>query len=482
MNTLERIRKSMLLSKDTKETENEEKDNNKDTKNQNITEKENITDTDNDKNNDEEEQKELNKEQKSETDNNSNEQDEEQKDRSTEEQKDKKDLPERKISFNLNKSILPDINIENSINSLFKFIPFNIPQKNDEKDEAKKEEEEEDNQPEVIVLDNTDESLKLYQQKMIDLREENNFLKNQIKEYVSKVAWLEEHFTIRQENANVQHLQELEHIRKKNEKETKEYNDKIKELEDSIDVLQNELTRQTDLLADEKDTLTFTTSANWSLEKKISELEDKLKIKNSETIDLKAQIINIKEQLETKTENYKELEEKYNTLKSESENLSSENEKYKKENVLLSEKIKIYDNISKRSSKSFESRYYQNIYSPTKTNANRSNSEYSFTLYPSANETLSKTEPIEIKKDHPSYRMSITNSKNSSFIEDTGLNDLIDEISFSNESPPNKKSLKKNLFEYDKSIDEILSESKDEDLGNNTATQSQTILTEINLD
>jgi len=44
-------------------------------------------------------------------------------------------------------------------------------------------------------------------------------------------------------------------------------------------VLQTELRRQTDLLADEKDTLTFTTSANWSLEKRISELEDKLKIK-----------------------------------------------------------------------------------------------------------------------------------------------------------------------------------------------------------
>ena len=44
-------------------------------------------------------------------------------------------------------------------------------------------------------------------------------------------------------------------------------------------MLQTELRRQTDLLADEKDTLTFTTSANWSLEKRISELEDKLKIK-----------------------------------------------------------------------------------------------------------------------------------------------------------------------------------------------------------
>jgi len=50
-------------------------------------------------------------------------------------------------------------------------------------------------------------------------------------------------------------------------------------LEDEVGVLQTELTRQTDLLADEKDTLTFTTSANWNLEKKISELEDKLKIK-----------------------------------------------------------------------------------------------------------------------------------------------------------------------------------------------------------
>lgn len=50
-------------------------------------------------------------------------------------------------------------------------------------------------------------------------------------------------------------------------------------MEDEVGVLQTELTRQTDLLADEKDTLTFTTSANWNLEKKISELEDKLKIK-----------------------------------------------------------------------------------------------------------------------------------------------------------------------------------------------------------
>ena len=49
------------------------------------------------------------------------------------EKNDKKKLPERKISFGLNKSILADINIENSINSFFKFIPFNIPQKNDEK-------------------------------------------------------------------------------------------------------------------------------------------------------------------------------------------------------------------------------------------------------------------------------------------------------------------------------------------------------------
>ncbi|OUM65555.1 hypothetical protein PIROE2DRAFT_7396, partial [Piromyces sp. E2] len=180
-------------------------------------------------------------------------------------------------------------------------------------DESDKETE--TKEPEIIVLDNTDESLKIYQQKMIDLREENNFLKNQIKEYVSKVAWLEEHFTIRQENANVQHLQELEHIRKTNEKETNEYLERIKELEEEVDILQTELTRQTDLLADEKDTLTFTTSANWNLEKKISELEDKLKIKNSESIDLKAQIINMKEQLETKTEECNEIEKKYNTLK-----------------------------------------------------------------------------------------------------------------------------------------------------------------------
>ena len=45
-------------------------------------------------------------------------------------------------------------------------------------DETKKENEPE-NEPEIIVLDNTDESLKNYQQKMIDLREENNFLKSQ---------------------------------------------------------------------------------------------------------------------------------------------------------------------------------------------------------------------------------------------------------------------------------------------------------------
>jgi len=253
---------------------------------------------------------------------------------------------ERKISFN---SILPEISIvEKPINSLFKLIPFNIPPKNDEKDDNNNENESEENkEPEVIILDNTDESLKIYQQKMIDLMEENKFLKNQIKEYVSKVAWLEEHFTIRQENANVQHLQELEHIHKANEKETKAYDDKIKELEDAINILQDELTRQTDLLAEEKESLTFTTSANWTLEKKVTEMEDKLKIKNSESIDLKTQLIHIKEQYETKNDEYNKIEEKYNSLKNKSESLATENERLKKENTFLNEKIKIYDNNKK---------------------------------------------------------------------------------------------------------------------------------------
>eukprot|EP00833_Pecoramyces_ruminatium_P005727 jgi/Orpsp1_1/1179759/evm.model.c7180000070672.1 len=219
MNTLERLRKGMLLSKDTKDNVNGKNDDkgNSENKNENLENnsvKVDKNNNDNDKSNQNE--IETNKETEELTDKTED---------KSEEQKDKKDLPERKISFNLNKSLLPDINIENSINSFFKFIPFNIPQKNDEKDETKKEDEIE-NQPEVIILDNTDESLKLYQQKMTDLWEENNFLKNQIKEYVSKVAWLEEHFTIRQENANIQHLQELEHIRKTNEKEAKEYNDR----------------------------------------------------------------------------------------------------------------------------------------------------------------------------------------------------------------------------------------------------------------
>jgi len=475
------------MNKDIEDNENNNKNdlgnNNKnDLGNKNLTIKEEEKEK---KNNAQMEQKEVNEEQKNEIVRETK----EPTDISDKniEKNDKKKLPERKISFGLNKSILADINIENSINSFFKFIPFNIPQKNDEKDETKKENEPE-NEPEIIVLDNTDESLKNYQQKMIDLREENNFLKNQIKEYVSKVAWLEEHFTIRQENANIQHLQELEHIRKTNEKETKEYNDKIKELEDSVEVLQTELRRQTDLLADEKDTLTFTTSANWSLEKRISELEDKLKIKNSETIDLKTQIINIKEQLESKTKDYKDLEEKYNTLKSESDNIANENEKFKKDNTLLNEKIKIYDNISKRNSKSLESKYYQNIYSPTtpKTNTNRSNSEYSFTLFPTANDPLNKAESIENKKDRSSTisKNSVTSSKNNSFIEDTDLNDLINEISFSNESSPQRRSTRKNLFEYNEKSTEdlIISESKDEDLIYNSTTQPQNILTEINLD
>jgi len=472
MNTLERIRKGMLSKKNSNEKNELE--------NQNSS----IEGEKEDKNNTETEPKQPNEEQKNEIDKKTETTDKT--DKNTEEKTDNK--PERKISFGLNKSILPDIKIENSINSLFKFIPFSIPQKNDEKEVETIKEEDKSNEPEVIVLDNTDESLKLYQQKMIDLREENNFLKNQIKEYVSKVAWLEEHFTIRQENANVQHLQELEHIRKTNEKETKDYNDKIKELEDAIEVLQVELARQTDLLADEKDKFTFTTSANWSLEKKISELEDKLKIKNSETIDLKTQIINIKEQLEIKTKDYKDLEEKYNTLKNESDNITNENEKFKKDNTLLNEKIKIYDNISKRNSKTLESKYYQNIYSPTtpKTNANRSNSEYSFTLFPTVNDPLNKAESIETKKNRSSTisKNSVTSSKNNSFIEDTDLNDLINEISFSNESSPQRRSTRKNLFEHNEKSTEdlIITESNDEDLTYNSTTQPQNILTEINLD
>jgi len=447
MNTFEILKKGMLMSKDTKEKEIE-KTKKQDSKNneEKITELETKTEKKNDNS----------------------------------EQKNNKETSERKISFNLNKSILPDINIENPINSLFKLIPtFSIPQT--QNNETNKEDG--DNEPEIIVLDDTNESLMIYQQKMIDLREENNFLKNQIKEYVSKVAWLEEHFTIRQENANVQHLQELEHIRKANERETKEYNDKIKELEDAVEVLQVELARQTDLLAEEKDTLTFTTSANWNLEKKISELEDKLKIKNSESIDLKTQIINVKEQLESKTEENDKLKEKYNTLLNESENFSSEIEKLKKENALLSEKFKIYDNISKRSTKSLESKYH-NLYSPT-TPKTKSNSEYSFSLYPTTNDTNSTTtnsnkpEPINTKIASLTQTETSVMSGRSSFIEDTELNDLMDEISFNNETI-NKKTERKNLFEHSEPSQEITEENDDEHTYN-SVTQPQNILTEINL-
>jgi len=456
MNTLERIRKSMLIGKDIKK-ENDSEIQNPDLDTET---KENIKS----ENDQKEEQK---NEVEGKVDNKDSKTEEEKPNNKTEEIKE-----DKRISFPINKS-----NIENSINSLFKYIPFSIPQKNDEKEETKEIE------PEIIVLDNTDESLKIYQQKMIDLREENNFLKNQIKEYVSKVAWLEEHFTIRQENANVQHLQELEHIRKANEKETKEYNDKIKELEESIDILQTELTRQTDLLADEKDTLEITTSTNWSLEKKNNELEDKLKIKNTENMDLKAQLINVKEKLNIKTEEYDELEKKYNKLVNESEILKTENEKFKKENTLLSEKSKIYENISKRSSKSIESKYYQNSYSTSTPKLGSSKpSDYSFSLYspPSTNNnSVNRSQSIELKKDHPSLikRNNLINSQHSSFIEDTDLNDLIDEISFSNDPSPKKNSFLNSLYDFNAPTEELMTEDNDEN-----STQPQNILTEINLD
>jgi len=472
MNTLERLRKGMLLNKDTKEKDKPES----------VNQNENSEDNKSSEVNTENKEITENKENKTESNDESG--------QITEEQKNKKDLPERKISFSLNKALLPDIKIENSINSLFKLIPsFTVPPKVDESDK----EAEETKEPEIIVLDNTDESLKIYQQKMIDLREENNFLKKQIKEYVSKVAWLEEHFTIRQENANVQHLQELEHIRKTNEKETNEYLERIKELEDEVGILQTELTRQTDLLADEKDTLTFTTSANWNLEKRISELEDKLKIKNSESIDLKAQIINIKEQLETKTEEYNEIEKKYNTLKKDSEGFTTEIEKLRKENTLLTEKNKIFDNISKRSSKTLESRFYNNLYSPTtpkRTNSERTNSEYSFSLYPtndsssiSGTPKTSKPDPIDTKMHSFSQTINPEDSimSSTSYIDNTDLNELMDEISFS--EIQTKKSIKKNLFEVSEPPQVLLSEdNKDDDLTLNSVTQPQNILTEINLD
>lgn len=303
--------------------------------------------------------------------------------------------PNKKNSFGLNKTIFPDFSKDNSaptINSLFKLIPtFNINKKN--------EEEAQDEKEDVIVLDNTDESLLLYQQKMIDLKDENKLLKDKIQEYVSNVAWLEESFTQRQENANNQHLQELEHIRKTNEKEANLYNEKIKELEDEVSVLQNELTRQTDLLADEKDTLLFTTDANWNLENKISQLEDDLKKKNAESIDLKANLIDVSTKLDDTNQKYLCLQEEFQRLKTELENTIEKNEKLKKDNVLLSEKIKIYDNISKRTSLSSESslKYKSNLddfgkfYSSSNNTTNgkinhykHTSSEYSYTLYPTS--------------------------------------------------------------------------------------------------
>jgi len=326
---------------------------------------------------------------------------------------------------------------------------------------------------------------------MIDLREENNFLKSQIKEYVSKVAWLEEHFTIRQENANIQHLQELEHIRKTNEKEAMEYNEKIKELEDSIEILQAELTRQTELLVDEKDTLSYTTNANWNLEKKINELEDKLRIKTSESVDLKSQILKFSEELDAKTEEFDLLEKKYNILKSESELYKMEYEKYKKENTLLSEKIKIYDNISKRSTKTYESRLYNNVYSSSTPRTN-SNSEYSFTLYPTSadpnnniNYDSKKNRPTHIKSF--SFTQSFDNSnsfmsnKNDLTIDDTDLNDLMDEISFNNETLKSKSNNQMNFYDFNEPSSEILSENNNNE-DDDPLTQNQNILTEINLD
>jgi len=429
MNTFERLKKGIFLSKD---TEAKEKDNI-------VPEKPDETENETETTESETEKMEKNENKEStENENKDNNITVEQK---AEEQKNKKESIEIKNPFNLkNKSLLPDIKIENSFNSFFKFIPtFNSNQKDGENN--KSEDNDNINEPEIIILDNNDENLKIYQQKMIDLREENKFLKNQLKEYVSKVAWLEEHFTIRQEKANVQHLQELEHIRKINEKETKEYNAKIKELEDSIEVLQTELTRQTELLVNEKDTLTFTANANWTLEKKINELEDKMRIKNSESIDLKAQLLKFSEKLDSKTEEYKELEKKYKKLKNESDVYIAENERLKKENNLLSEKFKIYDNISKRSAKSYESKFYNNIYSQN-TSKTKTNSEYSFNLYPTSADPNNNSNYDNKKSKHDvsdtkSYSFtqsldndnSIISNRNDSFIEDSDLNDLMDEIS-----------------------------------------------------
>jgi len=487
MNTFERLRKGIFLSKDTEEKE-KEKDNivsenlkKIDTENENKTTElktKNIEKTGNKENTENTENMEN-------TENIENEKKDnfivEQK---TEEPKSKKESHEIKNPFNL----LPDIKIENSFNSLFKFIPtFSLNQK-----EGDNKDSNNDYEPEIIVLDNTDENLKIYQQKMIDLREENNFLKNQIKEYVSKVAWLEEHFTIRQENANIQHLQELEHIRKTNEKETKEYNAKIKELEDSIEVLQTELARQTELLVDEKDTLTFTTNANWSLEKRINELEDKMRIKNSESIDLKAQLLKFSEKLDSKTEEYKELEKKYKKLKNESEVYITENEKLKKENSLLSEKFKIYDNISKRSTKAYETKFYNSFYSQN-TPKVKTNSELSFNLYPTSADPNNNSNFDNRKNKHDfsdtkSYSFtqsfdnddSIMSNRNDSLIEDSDLNDLMDEISFNSETLK-KKPTKMNIYDFHEPSSELLSENnKNDDL--NPMTQNQNILTEINLD
>ncbi|ORX49751.1 hypothetical protein BCR36DRAFT_353512 [Piromyces finnis] len=473
MITLERLRKGMVMNKDTKEKDKKES----------ITQNEDMDKTTEMKVENSENNNMENKNNKNENSGKNT--------QTKEDQKTKKDIHERKISFSLNKSLLPDIKIENSINSLFKLIPsFNVPLKDEVNKESK--DNENVNEPEIIVLDNSDESLMIYQQKMIDLREENNFLKNQIKEYVSKVAWLEEHFTIRQENANIQHLQELEHIRKTNEKETDEYLERIKELEDEVGILQTELTRQTDLLADEKEKLTSATSTNWALEKKVSELEDKLRIKNSESIDLKAQIINIKEQLETKTEYYNEIEKKYNTLKSDSLGFTTEIERLKKENSLLTEKKKIYDNISKRSSISLESRFYNNLYSPT-TLKTKTNSEFSLNLYPTSNDSNSinninstsnnKLDSSDTKINSLSLSQTLNQEdsimSNSTFLEDTDLNDLMDEINLTElqTTKPNKQ----NIYELSEHTQNLLSEkNKDDNLS--SVTQTQNVLTEINLD
>jgi len=168
-----------------------------------------------------------------------------------------------------------------------------------------------------------------------------------------------------------------------------------------------------------------------------------------------------------------------------------ENEKYKKENTLLSEKIKIYDNISKRSTKTYESRLYNNVYSSSTPRTN-SNSEYSFTLYPTSadpnnniNYDTKKNRPTHIKSF--SFTQSFDNSnsfmsnKNDSIIDDTDLNDLMDEISFNNETLKSKSNNQMNFYDLNELSSEILSENnKNED--DDPLTQNQNILTEINLD